>query len=94
MAVVNFVDQVLPNELGTPLDRLRLMAIQGFGGATTVFGSDGSITETFADGVRVTTFNSNGSITETFTATAAAGGQSMTKTTTFNSDGSISEVIS
>ena len=60
MAVVNFVDQVLPNELGTPLDRLRLMAIQGFGAATTVFGSDGTITETFADGVRVTTFNSNG----------------------------------
>lgn len=94
MALVNFVDQVLPGELGTPLDRLRLMAIQGFGGATTVFGADGSITETFTDGVRVTTFNANGSITEVFTATAAAGGQNMIKTTTFNSDGSITEVIS
>lgn len=94
MAVVNFVDQVLPNEQGTPLDRLRLMAIQGFGAATTVFGNDNTITETFADGVRVTTFNTDGSITEVFTATAAAGGQSMTKTTTFNSNGSITEVIS
>lgn len=76
---------------GTPINRRLLMAIQGFIGNNIVFNSDGSITETNADGdMRNTIFNKDGSITETF----ISGSQSITKTTTFNADGSISEVIS
>lgn len=76
---------------GTPINRAAMMAIQGMEDSTTVFNDDGSISETYADGVLVTVFNADGSITETFTATS---GEVITKTTTFNSDGSISEVIS
>jgi hypothetical protein len=86
----NYVDQTTGVD-GTPLNRAHMMALQGMDNGTTVFNADGSITETFADGVQVTTFNADGSITQVFTATS---GQVMTKTTTFNADGSISEVIS
>lgn len=76
---------------GTVLNRVNMMALQGFGACDTVFNSDGSISETFQDGsVKKTVFNSNGSITETF----RSGTQTMNKITNFNEDGSISEVIS
>jgi hypothetical protein len=56
---------------------------------TTVFNSNGSISETFASGLtKTTTFNSNGTITEVYSAPI-----NKTKTITFNSDGSISEVV-
>jgi hypothetical protein len=56
---------------------------------TTTFNADGSITETYGDGmIKTTTFNSGGSITEVYSSPI-----NKTKTTTFNSDGSISEVI-
>ena len=43
------------------------MAIQGFQAKTTVFNSDGSITETNgAEQTKTTVFNVDGSITETF----------------------------
>lgn len=75
---------------GTVLNRVNMMAVQGFGDCNTVFNSDGSISETFQDGsVKKTVFNSDGSITETF----RSGTQTMTKTTTFNSDGSITEAV-
>lgn len=75
--------------VGTPINRANLMAIQGFIAKTTVFNSDGSITETNSKGEKLTTrFNTDGSITETF-----VGEKTITKTTTFNSDGSITEVI-
>lgn len=75
---------------GTRLNRENFMAMQGFISNTTVFNSDGSITETNGKNEKLTTkFNSDGSITETF-----SGSKTITKTTTFNSDGSISEVIS
>ena len=81
-----------PDVAGTPLNRLNMMAIQGFETVTTMFNADGSITETNAEGDRlVTTFSSNGNIKEVFTGT---NGMTITKTTTFNADGSISEVIS
>ena len=88
----NFKDRTAL-EQGTWVNRQALMAIQGFFGATTVFNSDGSITETNALGDTLTTvFNADGSITETFNA--VNDGQVMIKTTTFNADGSITEVIS
>lgn len=81
-----------PSVEGTPLNRAAFMSLQGFEAKTTVFNSDGSITETNANGdKKVTTFLSNGNIQEKFTG---ASGLSITKTTTFKSDGSISEVIS
>ena len=63
--------------------------LQGFVAKETVFNSDGSITETGADGsTKVTTFG-DGVITEVY----QAGELTATKTTTFNADGSITESI-
>lgn len=76
--------------LGTPINRASLMAIQGFVAKTTVFNSDGSITETNGNGEKLTIrFNTDGSITETF-----VGAKTIVKTTTFASDGRIIETIS
>ena len=76
--------------IGTAINREHLMAIQGFNAKTTVFNSNGSITETNSKGETLTiTFNSNGSITEVF-----KGSKTITKTTSFGSDGKITEVIS
>lgn len=84
-----FIDKT-SEENGTPINRENMMAIQGFIAKTTVFNSDGSITETNDEGEALTTkFNSDGSITETF-----VGSKTITKKTSFGSDGKISEVIS
>ena len=84
-----FIDKTTEKN-GTPINRSALMAMQGFIGSTTVFNSDGSITETNSEGETLTTvFRADGSIVETF-----VGEKTITKTTIFNSDGSISEVIS
>ena len=80
-----------PRIEGTPMNRDLFMQMQGFEASTTVFNSDGSITETGATGTKKTVFNADGSITETFTGTT---GKVIVKTTTFNSDGSISTSIS
>ena len=81
-----------PDEAGTPLNRAILMALQGFESVTTVFDTDGNITETNADGeVLKTSFGSDGTMVEAFTGN---NGMTITKTTTFNADGSISEVLS
>jgi hypothetical protein len=57
---------------------------------TTVFNSDGSITETLADGRKKNTvFNADGSITETLSK--ADGTVIWTNKTVFNADGSITE---
>lgn len=77
-------------ENGTPINRVNLMAMQGFENSSTVFNADGSITQTNSAGHTLTTmFNDDGSITETF-----VGEKTITKTTKFNDDGSISEVVS
>lgn len=87
--MIDFIDKTT-EQSGTPINRSNLMAIQGFEAKNTVFNSDGSITETNANGeTKTTTFNADGSITETF-----VGEKTITKTTTFNSDGSITEVLS
>lgn len=75
---------------GTVINRDALMAIQGFDNVTTVFNSDGSISETNALGeVCLTEFLPDGSIRETFTAN----GQQMIHVTSFEDDGSIVEVV-
>lgn len=90
METVNIVKSGVVTENGTDINRAFLMALQGFQNKTTIFNSDGSITETYGVGqTKTTTFNENGSITETF-----VGNKTITKTTTFNSDGSVTEVIS
>ena len=84
-----FIDKTAEKS-GTPMNRAYMMAVQGFDNATTVFNSDGSVTQINSNGETLTTaFNADGSITEIF-----VGEKTMVKTTTFNSDGSISEVIS
>lgn len=80
-----------PIETGTPLNRQKLMALQGFIASTTVFNNDGSIVQTNAEGhTLITTFPSKNQIIETFSGEKFT----ITKTTTFNTDGSIAEVIS
>ena len=87
--MIEFIDKT-SEQNGTPINREKLMALQGFIGKHTVFNSDGSITETNAVGhTKTTMFNSDGTITETFVGT-----KTIVKTTTFNADGSITEVIS
>lgn len=87
--MIDFIDKT-SEQSGTPVNRVKLMAMQGFEAKTTVFNDDGSITETNAGGETLTAvFNDDGSITETF-----VGEKTITKTTTFNEDGSITEVVS
>ena len=87
--MIEFIDKTT-SQSGTPVNRANLMAIQGFVANTTVFNTNGSITETNGKNEKLTTtFNADGSITETF-----VGSKTITKKTTFNADGSISEVIS
>lgn len=84
--MINFLDKT-STQKGTPLNRANLMAMQGFEAKTTVFNSDGSITETNGKGeTKTTTFLSNGEILEVF--------GNLGKRTTFNSDNSITEVVS
>lgn len=81
-----------PTVEGTPLNRAAMLAVQGFEETTTVFNTDGSITQTNADGdVLTTVFLSNGNIRATFKGNDNS---QVTKTTTFNSDGSIGEGLS
>ena len=87
--MIEFIDKT-STVSGTPINRANLMAIQGFIAKTTVFNTDGSITETNGNGETLTTtFNTDGSITETF-----VGSKTITMTTTFNDDGSIINTIS
>ena len=87
--MIDFIDKTTTVS-GTPINRANLMAIQGFEAKTTVFNTDGSITETNGKGEKLTTvFNSNGTIKQTFVGT-----KTIVKTITFNTNGSISEVIS
>lgn len=86
--MIDFIDKT-STQKGTPINRVNLMAIQGFVAKTTRFNADGSITETNGKGETLTTvFNTDGSITETF-----VGDRTISKTTRFNSDGTISEEI-
>jgi hypothetical protein len=87
--MVEFIDKA-ETQNGTPINRVNLMALQGFIGTNIVFASDGSIVETNSKGESLTTrFDANGNIIEIF-----QGVKKITKTTTFNADGSITEVLS
>ena len=89
-----YIIEFSPDEIideGTPINRITMMAVQGFCDKQTVFNDDGSITETNNDGdIKLTTFNDDGSITETIIAT---NGVTISKMTIFNPDGSISESL-
>ena len=66
-----------------------MMAIQGFIAQTTVFNTDGSITETNSKGqTKTTSFEDDGTVKEVF-----VGEKTITKTIYFQTDGSIKEVI-
>jgi len=89
--MVNWTDRIPGVIAGTPVNRLKLMAMQGFESSETSFSTDGNtITEVYSDGTLVTVI-SGSIITETFTGTD---GKVMAKTTTFNTNGTISEVVS
>lgn len=78
-----------PVEQGTPIDRMHLMAAQGFVSKRTVFDKNGNIIETNGEGqILETSFNSDGTITEEF-----KGNKTVTRKTTFNADGSITEEV-
>lgn len=85
--MIEFIDKT-STQSGTPINRANLMAIQGFIAKTTVFNSDGSITETNGKGETLTTSFGTNTITETF-----VGSKTIVKTTTF-ADESITEVLS
>lgn len=88
--MIDFKDKTM-EAAGTPINRAHLMAMQGFIAKTTVFGTDGTVTETNADGHTLTTeFLANGTIKETFVGIE---GKTLVRTTTFNSDGSITESV-
>lgn len=85
----DFIDKTT-TQSGTPINRVNLMAMQGFDGKTTKFNADGTITETNSKGEVLTTkFNTDGSITQTFVGT-----KTITKKTIFNSNGTITDTIS
>lgn len=88
--MVEFIDKTSEQD-GTEINRLNMMAVQGFISKTTVVNADGSIVETNSKGETLTTTidKENKTITEVF-----SGEKIITKTTTINDDGSISEVIS
>ena len=87
--MIEFIDETAEKQ-GTPLNRANMMAMQGFISVNTVFGEDGTITETNSKGHTLTTvFNADSSITETF-----VGEKTITKTTYFDNNGNIREVIS
>lgn len=89
-----YIIEFFPDEIvdeGTPINRINMLAVQGFCEQLTTFNDDGSIVETNQDGdVKLTVFNEDGSINETFTDT---NGIIISKTTIFNEDGSIVEKL-
>ena len=77
-------------EIGTPINRSNLMALQGFVGVTITFNTNGTITEKNSKNETLTTtFNSDGTITEKFVGT-----KTITRTTKFNSNGTVTVTIS
>lgn len=84
-----FIDKT-STQIGTPINRISMMAVQGFENNTIQFMDDGTIVQTNGDGETLTTtFNKDGRITQVF-----VGEKTISKTTLFNADGSISEVVS
>lgn len=80
-----------PNQLGTPLNRDTLMALQGFHTVDTEFLSDGSVKETNEYGdVLITTFPKGLISLETF---ISADGLRVLQKKTFTENGKIREVI-
>lgn len=73
---------------GTDVDRGLLMGLQGFYASTIVFGTDGVITETNADGdTLVTTFPDDAIAIDTFTQTST--GQTISLRTREDENGNV-----
>lgn len=87
--ITSYAIPTIRSDLDILTNRVNEMDV-GLSNKTTVFNSDGSITETTADETKTTVFNSNGSITET----TVKGGTTVVRTTYFDADGKIREVIS
>ena len=85
--MVEFIDKT-GSTAGTPLNRVNMMAIQGFEALTTTFENNTIIQTNAAGHTLTTTFNQNGSITQVF-----EGEYTITKTVTFG-DGVITEDLS
>ena len=85
--MIEFIDKTA-TQSGTPINRVNLLAIQGFVAKTTVFESN-RIIETNGKEETLTTVFSDNIITETF-----KGKYTITKTTTFDAEGNITEVVS
>lgn len=84
----DFIDTTSEKQ-GTPINRVNLMAMQGFVSSTITFNNDGSIVETNSNGETLTTvFNEDGTITETF-----VGEKTIIKTTSFGGNQTIEEVL-
>lgn len=83
-----FIDKTSEKK-GTPINRMAMMALQGFLTKSIIFNDDGSIVEINENGETLTTvFNDDGSITLTF-----KGEKTISKDIYMNNDGSISEVV-
>ena len=86
--MIDFIDKTSERD-GTYINRVNMMAVQGFQPSTTVFNDDGSITETNKDGhTLVTSFNEDGTITQTFT-----GEKTLVKTTSFAGNVVTEEIV-
>lgn len=84
--MIDFIDKT-SEQAGTPINRNNLMAMQGFVAKTITKNTDGSITETNADGHTLVTRKIGGIITEVFT------GDKVISKTTQIVDGVIIEII-
>lgn len=85
--MVEFIDKS-SQQKGTDINRVNMMAIQGFQSCSTVFSPNGEIVETNKDGHTLTTaFNDDGTITQRF-----VGEKTITKTTSFT-ENAVTEVI-
>lgn len=83
----DFIDKTIGTP-GTPINRVNLMAAQGFISSTVAYGN-GVRTIVFQNGEKLKTRLDGNSVVEVFT-----GEKTITKTTSFLENGSISEVIS
>ena len=86
--LIEFIDKTTEKD-GTDINRVNMMALQGFMNKTIIRNEDGSIVETNANGETLTTVkNADGSVTQVFT-----GEKTITKTTRITEDNTILEEV-
>lgn len=93
---INWIDHVPGSTDGTPVDRPRLMGMQGyFPGDTTIEKVSAAvtrITETSAEGTTVTTITKSSSSTTIARTFTPVTGDSITKTTTITKSGDTTSI--